>query len=452
MDEPLKEAVIAAYKAKFPQKEFIPGESRVPISGKVFDEEEMVNMVDAVMDGWWTEGRYSGLFSRHLAKWLGVKFCSLTNSGSSANLLAFSALTSMKLGDKRLKPGDEVISVAAGFPTTVNPIIQHGLVPVFVDVSLGNYNANIEEIKKAITPKTRAIFLAHTLGNPYDLDEITALCEEYDMWFIEDNCDGLGSVYNGKKTGTFGHVATSSFYPAHHITTGEGGAIFTNNPHLYKIVNSIRDWGRDCWCDTGKDNTCGKRFDWDLGKLPHGYDHKYTYSEIGYNLKITDIQAALGFAQLKKLDGFVQKRKENFSYLYEGLKKYEKYFILPEWSEKAEPSWFGFLLTVRAEAPFSRDDITQYLNERKIGTRLLFAGNLTKQPYFVDRDIPHRVVGNLQNTDTIMMSTFWIGVYPGLTKEMIVYLVQEFDTFLHTYVPLQNLTQHSGREAPKMIR
>jgi CDP-4-dehydro-6-deoxyglucose reductase, E1 len=433
MNEELKKVIVSNYEDNFPKGNFVPGESSVPISGKVFDEEEMVNMVDAVMDGWWTEGRYAGLFSRHLAKWLGVKFCSLTNSGSSANLLAFSALTSMKLGEKRLKPGDEVISVAAGFPTTVNPIIQHGMVPVFVDVKLGNYNADIDEIKKTISPKTKAIFLAHTLGNPYDLDEIASLCEEHNLWFIEDNCDGLGSLYNGKKTGTFGHIATSSFYPAHHITTGEGGAVFTNNPHLYKIINSIRDWGRDCWCDTGKDNTCGKRFEWDLGRLPYGYDHKYTYSEIGYNLKITDMQAALGLAQLKKLDGFVEKRKENFVALYDGLKKYEKYFILPEWSEKAEPSWFGFLLTVRGNAPFSRDDITQYLNQKKIGTRLLFAGNLTKQPYFVDRDIPYRVQGELTNTDTIMNTTFWIGVYPGITEAMREYMVSSFDDFLSQY-------------------
>jgi len=330
-----------------------------------------------------------------------------------------------------LKPGDEVISVAAGFPTTVNPIVQNGLVPVFVDVELGTYNVSIENIKKAITPKTKAIFLAHTLGNPYDLDEIVELCEKHGLWFIEDNCDGLGSVYNGKKTGTFGHVATCSFYPAHHITMGEGGAVFTNNSLLYKIIKSIRDWGRDCWCKTGMDNTCGKRFCWQLGNLPYGYDHKYTYSELGYNLKVTDIQAALGLAQLEKLDGFVVKRRENFSYLYDNLKKFEKYFILPKWSDKAEPSWFGFLLSVREDAGFKRDDVIKFLNQKKIGTRLLFAGNLTKQPYFVERDIKYRTEGDLKNTDFIMNNTFWIGVYPGLNKEMLDYMVNCFEEFIN---------------------
>ncbi|PIZ92922.1 MAG: lipopolysaccharide biosynthesis protein RfbH [Candidatus Magasanikbacteria bacterium CG_4_10_14_0_2_um_filter_41_10] len=431
MDDTLVEAVIATYREKFPSRTFTPGESFVPVSGKIFDEHEMLNMVEAVMDGWWTGGRFSDLFERRLAKWVGVKYAALVNSGSSANLVAFSALTSMKLGEKRLKPGDEVISVAAGFPTTVNPIVQHGLIPVFVDVELGTYNVSIEHIKKAITPKTRAIFLAHTLGNPYDLDEIVALCEEHDLWFIEDNCDGLGSQYNGKKTGTFGHVATCSFYPAHHITMGEGGAVFTNNPRLFKIIESIRDWGRDCWCDTGKDDTCGKRFCWQLGDLPFGYDHKYTYSELGYNLKVTDMQAALGLAQLEKLDGFVEKRKENFAYLYEHLKKFEKYFILPQWSEKAEPSWFGFLLSVKEDAGFTRTDIIQFLNQKKIGTRLLFAGNITKQPYFVERQIPFRVEGTLDNTDFIMNNTFWIGVYPGITEDMLEYVVKNIQEFIN---------------------
>ncbi|PJC52312.1 MAG: lipopolysaccharide biosynthesis protein RfbH [Candidatus Magasanikbacteria bacterium CG_4_9_14_0_2_um_filter_42_11] len=430
MNDALKQAVTEAYKEKFPEKPFIPGESFVPVSGKVFDEHEMLNMVEAVMEGWWTEGKFSNFFEQRIAKWLDVKYAVLVNSGSSANLVAFSALTSMKLKEKRLKPGDEVISVAAGFPTTVNPIIQHGLIPVFVDVELGTYNVSIEEIKQAITPKTRAIFLAHTLGNPYDLDEIAALCEEHDLWFIEDNCDGLGSIYNGKKTGTFGHVATCSFYPAHHITMGEGGAVFTNNPRLFKIIKSIRDWGRDCWCPTGKDNTCGKRFGWQLGDLPFGYDHKYTYSELGYNLKVTDIQAALGLAQLEKLDTFVAKRKENFAYLYEHLKKFEEYFILPQWSEKAEPSWFGFLLTVKEDAGFTRKDIIQFLNQNRIGTRLLFAGNLIKQPYFVERDIPHRIQGSLHNTDIIMNQTFWIGVYPTLNTTMLDYVIQTFDDFI----------------------
>lgn len=431
MKEETKKLILEEYKERFPKKEFIKGESFVPVSGKVFDEKELLSMTEAVLDGWWTEGSYSDLFERRIAKWLGVKYAAIVNSGSSANLVAFSSLMSMKLKEKRLKPGDEVISVAAGFPTTVNPIVQNGLVPVFVDVEIGNYNVSIENLKKAITPKTKAIFLAHTLGNPYDLDEIASLCEEHGLWFIEDNCDGLGSMYDGKKTGTFGHVATCSFYPAHHITMGEGGAVFTNNSALYKIIKSVRDWGRDCWCKTGKDNTCGKRFSWQLGNLPFGYDHKYTYSELGYNLKVTDMQAALGVVQLDKLDGFVAKRKENFSFLYERLKKFEKYFILPKWSEKADPSWFGFLLSVKDDAGFTRDDIVKFLNDKKIGTRLLFAGNLTKQPYFVERDIEYRIEGNLLNTDFIMTNTFWIGVYPGLTTEMLEYVVSSFQEFLY---------------------
>lgn len=429
MDNNLINILTRLHKEKFPSKPFVPGESFVPVSGKSFNEKEVVNMVEAVLDGWWTEGRFARLFESRMSKWLGVKYTAIVNSGSSANLVAFSALTSMKLGEKRLKPGDEVISVAAGFPTTVNPIIQHGLVPVFVDVDMETYNANIEQIQRAITPKTKAIFLAHTLGNPYDLEAIASLCEKYDLWFIEDNCDGLGSVYNGKKTGTFGHVATCSFYPAHHITMGEGGAVFTNDSKLYLIIKSIRDWGRDCWCPTGKDNTCGKRFDWKLGELPYGYDHKYTYSELGYNLKVTDMQAALGLAQLEKVDGFVQKRKENFKYLYDNLKKFEDRIKLPKWSEKADPSWFGFLISVKDSAGFGREEIIAFLNKRRIGTRLLFAGNLTKQPYFIDRNISYRIAASLENTDRIMHNTFWIGVYPGLTEEMLEYVVKSFEDF-----------------------
>jgi len=433
MNEKLRDAIIEEFKSKFPPKEFIPGESSVPISGKIFDEKEMMSMIEAVMDGWWTEGRFSDLLEQRLSAWIGVKYAALTNSGSSANLLAFSALTSVRLGEKRLKAGDEVISVAAGFPTTVNPIIQHGCIPVFVDVDLGSYNANIEQIEKAITSKTRAIFLAHTLGNPYHLDRIRELCDEHNLWFIEDNCDALGSTFRGKKTGTFGHIATCSFYPAHHITMGEGGAVFTSNPLLHRIVKSIRDWGRDCWCKTGKDNTCGKRFCWKLGNLPEGYDHKYIYSEVGYNLKATDIQAALGLAQLEKLDDFVSKRKRNFEILYNGLSKFENYFVLPVWLPEADPSWFGFLLTVRDDAPFRRADIVGFLNEKKIGTRYLFAGNIVKQPYFVDRAIPHRVVDTLINTDIVMLNTFWIGVYPGLKNDMLEYVMKCFDEFLQSY-------------------
>lgn len=433
MEDSLREQIEAEYKKNFPPKEFIPGDSSVPITGKVFDASEMVNMVEAVLEGWWTEGKYSEQFESKLAKWLGVKQAILVNSGSSANLVAMSALTSAKLGSKRLNPGDEVITVAASFPTTVNPIIQNKLVPVFVDVDLGHYNANVEEIKKAISPKTRAIFMAHTLGNPFNLDAIAEICKEHNLWLIEDNCDALGSVYNGKHTGTFGHLATCSFYPAHHITLGEGGAVFTNDGVLAKIVRSIRDWGRDCWCKTGCDNTCGMRFGWQLGELPYGYDHKYIYSELGYNLKVTDIQAALGVAQLDKVDSFVAKRKENFKTLYSGLQKFEKYFVLPKWLDNADPSWFGFLLTVKEDAPFDRDLIVQFLQGKQIATRYLFAGNLTKQPYFLNNPIEYRVVGDLKNTDLIMNNTFWIGVYPGLTKEMLAYIIESFEDFMSAY-------------------
>ncbi|MFH1292388.1 MAG: lipopolysaccharide biosynthesis protein RfbH [bacterium] len=433
MDQELQQILKRIYQEKFVKKEFIAGETSVPVSGKVFDEREIFNLVEAVLDGWWTEGHFSDEFEQKISNWLGVEYTVLTNSGSSANLLAVTSLTSRKLGDKRLKHGDEVITVAAGFPSTVNPIIQNNLVPVFVDVDLGTYNANIQAIKQAIGPKTRAIMLAHTLGNPVDLDQVSKLCEEHDLWFIEDNCDALGSLYTGKKTGNFGHVATCSFYPAHHITMGEGGAVFTNDDKLDMIIRSIRDWGRDCHCKTGKDNTCGMRFSWQLGDLPYGYDHKYIYSEIGYNLKITDMQAALALAQIEKLDGFVQARKNNFKTLYEGLKKYEKYFVLPKWQEQAEPSWFGFLLTVKEDAPFKRDDIIRDLQSELIATRYLFAGNLVKQPYFIDNDINYRVVGDLKNTDTIMNNTFWVGVYPGLTKEMLDHIIKCFEEFLQDY-------------------
>ena len=433
MEESLKNEIIKAYKAKFPAKKFVPGESAVPVSGKVFDEDEMLLGVEAVLDGWWTEGRFTTLFEHKLAKWLGVKFASVTNSGSSANLIALTALTSIKLGDKRLKPGDEVITVAAGFPSTVNPIIQNGLVPVFVDVELGTYNIDVEQMKKAISPKTRAIMIAHTLGNPFNLNGVRALCDKHDLWLIEDDCDALGALYDGKHTGTFGDIATCSFYPAHHITMGEGGAVFTNDAELFKIIESIREWGRDCWCEPGLDNTCKKRFEWQLGELPYGYDHKYIYSEMGYNLKATDMQSAIGLAQLKKLDGFVAVRKNNFKRLYESLKKYEKFFILPRWLPEAEPSWFGFLLTVRGGAPFKRDDIVQFLQKKKIGTRYLFGGNLLKQPYFTEGKYEYRVVGNLKNTDLIMSNTFWVGVYPGLTNEMLDCFIGSFKDFLIAY-------------------
>lgn len=431
MNNSLKEEIVKQYKADFPEKKFIPGESAIPVSGKVFDEKEMIKMVEAVLEGWWTEGKYAAEFERGLADFLGLSFCAAVNSGSSANLLALSALSSFRLPkEKRLKKGDEVITVAAGFPTTINAIIQNGLILVFVDVTLGNYNASLEDIQKAITPKTKAIFIAHTLGNPFEAAELRKICDEHNFWLIEDNCDALGSRYKGRLTGTFGHLSTCSFYPAHHITTAEGGAVLTDDPVLSKIVRSLRDWGRDCVCPTGVDNFCQNRFGWQLGDLPQGYDHKYIYSEIGYNLKITDIQAALGLAQLAKLPGFIQTRKDNFSYLYEAFKKLTKYFILPEWSNQADPSWFGFLLTIKSGAGFSRENLLRYLNDKKIGTRLLFAGNITKQPYFKNYDINYRIAGDLKNTDEIMNQTFWIGVYPGLSKEMLDYIIKSFAEFL----------------------
>jgi CDP-6-deoxy-D-xylo-4-hexulose-3-dehydrase len=400
----------------------------------VFDQKEIVAMTEAVLEGWWTEGKYSIELEAKLAAYVGVKYCSLVNSGSSANLLAVTALTSRRLPEeKRLNPGDEVITVAAGFPTTVNPIIQNGLVPVFVDVELGFYNPSMESIRKAYSEKTKAIIIAHTLGNPYEVDEIAKFCEEKGLWLIEDNCDALGSEYKGKRTGSFGHISTLSFYPAHHITTAEGGAVLTNSVILKKIILSLRDWGRDCWCPTGKDNTCGIRFCRQSGNLPFGYDHKYTYSEVGFNLKMTDIQAALGVVQMDKLDGFVTKRQENFEFLMEKFKNLEKYFTLPKYLPEANPNWFGFLLTVKSDAGFSRDEILDFLNEKKIGTRMLFAGNITKQPYFIEYKIKHRIVGELENTDKIMNNTFWIGVYPGLNKEMLEYIIDVFSEFLKKY-------------------
>lgn len=434
LNKKIAQLITEEYKNNFPKKKFIPGVSPVPVSGKVFDEKELINMVEAVMAGWWTEGKYAAEFEKKLANFLGLNFCAAVNSGSSANLLALSALTSFRLPkEKRLKKGDEVITVAAGFPTTINPIIQNGFIPVFVDVSLGKYNAPLENIKKAITKKTKAIFIAHTLGNPFEVAELRKLCDKHKLWLIEDNCDALGSKYNGQFTGTFGHISTCSFYPAHHITMGEGGAVLTNDPVLSKVVRSLRDWGRDCVCPTGVDNFCKNRFGWKLGDLPQGYDHKYIYSEIGYNLKITDIQAALGVAQLDKLSRFIQNRKNNFSYLYKSFKQFDKYFILPEWSEKAEPSWFGFLLTIKPGAKFFREELMRYLNDKKIGTRLLFAGNITKQPYFKNYKINYKTVGNLKNTDIIMNNTFWIGVYPGLTKNMLDYVIKSFGEFIKKY-------------------
>lgn len=412
------------------QEKFIPGETRINYAGRVYDEKEMINLVDASLDFWLTSGRFAQQFEKKFAQFLGVKYCLLTNSGSSANLLAVSALTSPKLGERRLKPGDEVITTACGFPTTLNPIIQNNLIPVFIDVDLRPYNIQVDKIEEAITKKTKAIFIAHTLGNPIDLDKIMEIVKKYDLWFCEDNCDALGSKYKGKYTGTFGHISTCSFYPAHHITMGEGGAVLTSDPLLKKIVLSFRDWGRDCWCEPGHNNTCGKRFSWQLGKLPFGYDHKYIYSHIGYNLKVTDMQAAVGVAQLKKLPKFIEKRKENFRILYDGLKKYEKYFILPQATENSEPSWFGFPILIKEDAPFMRDKIVDYLEENKIATRMLFGGNLIKQPAY--QEIKYRIYGTLQNTDLVMNNLFWIGVYPGLTEEMIGFVISRFRKFLKT--------------------
>lgn len=431
----LRQEIIAKtieyYQAKFANKEFIPGKTKVNYAGRVFDEKELINAVDASLDFWLTEGRFSETFSEKIANFLNVDHVLLTNSGSSANLLAFSALTSEKLGDKRLKPGDEVISVAAGFPATVTPIIQYGLIPVFVDVHIPTYNIDVEMLYKAITPKTRCIFLAHTLGNPFDLDKIVELAEKHHLWVIEDNCDAFGSKYNGKYTGTFGHLSTISFYPAHHITTGEGGAIITNDDQLAQLVRAFRDWGRDCYCAGGENNTCGKRFSQVFGNLPLGYDHKYVYSEVGYNLKMTDWQAAIGSAQIDKLPAFCEQRKINFQKHKKILGKYPQYFILPEATPKSDPSWFSFIVTLKDNLPFTRDELTRYLNHKLIETRNLFAGNIVKQPAFMNQSF--RIAGTLENTDRIMNQTFFLGTYPGLTDEMFVYIESIFDEFLSKF-------------------
>ena len=406
---------------------FEPGITVIPPAGKVIGAPEMELMVEASLDAWLTTGRFNDQFEARLAKYLGVNFLITVNSGSSANLVAFNTLTSPKLGDRAIQPGDEVIGVAAGFPTTVNPILQHGAVPVFVDVELGTYNIDATLIEAAITPKTKAIMLAHTLGNPFNLDIIVALCKKYNLWLIEDCCDALGATYNGQLVGTFGDIGTMSFYPAHHITMGEGGAVFTNSPELKVIAESFRDWGRDCYCAPGKDNTCGQRFCCKLGTLPEGYDHKYTYSHLGYNLKITDMQAACGVAQLDRVDGFVTARKANFAYMKERLASCSEFLILPEATPNTDPSWFGFPLTLKPEANVNRVDLLTYLDQHKIGTRLLFAGNLTRQPYMIGRNF--RIVGELANTDRIMHDTFWIGVYPGLTTEMLDFTIGKLEAF-----------------------
>ena len=423
----IKELVAEYAQINYEKKPFIGGNNPVPPSGKVLGQEEIQNMVDASLDGWLTTGRFNSEFERKMAQFLGLKYVLTTNSGSSANLLAFTALTSPKLGDRALKPGDEVITVAAGFPTTVNPIIQNGMVPVFVDSHIPTYNIDPEKIEQAISPKTKAIMIAHTLGNPFDLKAVKDIADRHGLWLVEDCCDALGSKYDARLVGTFGHLATFSFYPAHHITMGEGGAIATNSSELNAIVESFRDWGRDCNCPPGCDNTCGKRFSWKLGELPEGYDHKYIYSHVGYNLKISDMQAAVGVAQMDKLPGFIEARKKNFGYLTDKLSGLENYLILPKATENSEPSWFGYPITIKENSKVARVDLLKYLDQHNIGSRLLFAGNLIRQPYFAGKE--YRVSGSLETTDNIMNNTFWIGVYPGLDAEMLDFVADKMTKF-----------------------
>jgi CDP-6-deoxy-D-xylo-4-hexulose-3-dehydrase len=433
--EALRQQILALvqeyYEAEHSQQPFSPGETEVPVSGRVFDATEMVNLVDSSLEFWLTTGRYAEQFEREFSRWMGVRHAILCNSGSSANLLALSALTSPRLGERQVQPGDEVITVAAGFPTTVNPIVQNQLTPVFLDIELGTYNVDVSLLEAAVSPRTKAIMIAHTLGNPFELDAVMAVANKHNLWLIEDNCDAVGSTYKGRLTGSFGHLSTVSFYPAHHITMGEGGCVLTRHPQLKKLVESFRDWGRDCWCAPGVANTCGKRFGWQLGELPEGYDHKYIYSHIGCNLKMTDMQAAVGVAQLEKLPGFIEARKRNWQFLYDGLKQHEEFFILPQATPNSDPSWFGFLLTVRPDAPFSRNELVQFLESNHIATRLLFSGNITRQPAY--ENLNYRVVGELSNTDTVMNQTFWIGVYPRITPNMIEYVLSVFARFLRPF-------------------
>lgn len=420
--------LVSSYaKEQYKVKAFVPGETVIPPSGKLLGEEELQNMVAASLDGWLTTGRFNAEFEKKLANFLGVKYCLSVNSGSSANLVAFSTLTSPKLGDRAIKKGDEVIGVAAGFPTTVNPIIQFGAIPVFVDVDIKTHNVNADLIEAAITPKTKAIMLAHALGNPFNLGKVVDLCKKYNLWLVEDTCDALGAEYNGQKCGTFGDIGTLSFYPAHHMTMGEGGAVFMNNPELKVIAESFRDWGRDCYCAPGCDNTCGCRFEQKHGDLPFGYDHKYVYSHSGYNLKITDMQAACGLAQLNKLEYFIERRRENYTYLRSRLETLSEYLELSEPTPNSNPSWFGFPLTLKPESGVTRVELTRFLDDNKIGSRLLFAGNLLKQPYF--KDVQYKVVGDLTNTDITMNNTFWVGVQPALTFEHLDYVADKLEEF-----------------------
>ena len=412
---------------KFSQKDFIAGVTPVPVSGKVLDAEELKYMVEASLDGWLTTGRFNKEFEEKIASFIGAKLAITVNSGSSANLVAFMTLTSPKLKERAILEGDEVISVAAGFPTTINPIIQFGAIPVFIDIDIPTYNIQVDEIESAISKKTKAIMIAHSLGNPFDVKKIREICDKHNLWLIQDSCDALGAKFDSKPLGFYGDIGTVSFYPAHHITMGEGGLVYTNSIKLKKIAESFRDWGRDCYCETGKDNTCNKRFNWQLGNLPKGYDHKYTYTHMGYNFKITDMQAACGLAQLKKIDGFIKKRLENFNYLYSLFSKLNDYFILPEKTKNSEPSWFGFLLTIKDEK-INRNELLKFLDEKKIGTRLLFSGNVTKQPYMLDKKyIIHK---NLKNTDKVMNDSFWLGVYPGLDKVHLDYIYNSVVEFI----------------------
>lgn len=426
----MREEIIEKSKEFFREKRrtFVPGQDYLPVSGKVVDEEDLAMLIDSSLDMWLTAGRYAEKFEKDFAKVMEQKFSLLVNSGSSANLVAFAALTSPKLKDRQIRPGDEVITVAAGFPTTVNPIVQHGCVPVFVDVELGTYEIDVSQLELALSEKTKAVMIAHTLGNVFNLEYVSKFCRDNNLWLIEDCCDAIGAKYNGKSVGTYGDIATASFYPAHHITMGEGGAVFTSNSLLKRIAESYRDWGRDCWCPPGKDDSCGKRFNWNMGELPDGYDHKYIYSHIGYNLKVSDMQAAVGVSQLKKLPSFIEKRKSNFDYLKNGLRDLEDKIILPEITENSEPSWFGFPISIKPESGISRNSVTQSLEKHKIGTRMIFGGNLLRQPLY--KDIEKRVIGDLKNTDYVMNQSFWLGVWPGLEKEHLDYIIDTLTKIL----------------------